>query len=109
MEEKTVPAPCGAICQNCRYFGNECKGCYACKGEVWWIVYTDLDVCEQYDCCKLQSGFRHCGECNQFPCDLYAEEDPEMTPEENAERRASRIRNIKEWIEDDEANDLGVL
>ena len=105
--EDPIPAPCGAVCQDCPYYQNECKGCYASNGEVWWITYTDLDVCEQYECCRITSGFRHCGECNEFPCSLYDETDPEMTPEENAARRAARIQNIRDWIERDAKEEDG--
>ena len=99
-----IPAPCGAVCQDCSYYQHECKGCYASHGEVWWITYTDLDVCEQYECCRITSGFRHCGECNEFPCALYDETDPELSFDENLERKKKRIAKIREWIAEDEAS-----
>ena len=43
-------------------------------------------------------GFCHHGERSDFPCALYDENDPEMTTEENNERKNAHILRIRQWI-----------
>lgn len=106
MNQSVTPSPCGARCNNCEYYLVDCHGCYATHGEPWWLTFTDLDKCEQYECCILSGHLKHCGECNMFPCDLYDEGDPVKTKEENDAIKKNRIETIEAWKLEDELKGL---
>ena len=46
------PSPCGAVCAECASFPTVCGGCRKIRGKVFWLAYTDKDVCPIYECCR---------------------------------------------------------
>lgn len=88
--------PCGTVCAECEFYQNECKGCNAIKGNVFWLEYTKEPICPSYDCCVNEHKLPHCGKCTSFPCDTLKRGDPTKTDEENAallEKQLHILRN----------------
>jgi len=60
-------SPCGHACDICPSYkgesGRQCSGCLDSKGEPWW------GKCRLFECASTK-GVRHCGMCDEFPCDL---------------------------------------
>lgn len=40
----------GVICSQCEYCPNDCAGCSAIEGKVFWLQYTGMDIYGIYDC-----------------------------------------------------------
>lgn len=62
---------CGCICSDCSIFEKTCNGCYAIKGKAVWLHEVNLDVCDFYECCVIEKGLKHCGECSDIPCEKF--------------------------------------
>lgn len=87
-------SPCGADCQACQRYPNECSGCAEIKGVVWWAEYTDSPLCGYYECCVQQHELSDCGQCGEFPCEMFDRIDPQLSDEENAAIRAEQIAKL---------------
>ena len=85
---------CGNRCDRCEQYPEQCPGCEAIGGRVPWAAALEVEVCP-FVTCAAETGVSHCGECEEFPCELY-----ELTLSEDAgeeERRAfamARYRNF---------------
>ncbi len=90
-----ITSCCGAVCSECEYFPNACKGCPEIKGKVFWLEYTGENICDVYDCCINEKHFAHCGQCADLPCERYSRQDPTKSPEENAENRRKQLEKLK--------------
>ena len=87
---------CGTICTECEYYPNECAGCQAVQGKVFWLGFTGEDVCGIYDCCIHQKKLLHCGLCKALPCKRYELSEPTKSEAENQanlERQLFRLHN----------------
>lgn len=63
--------PCGSYCKNCLYFKRkECSGCVETNGKPFYIDQTEKDICPVWEC-AIGRKVKHCGECDDFPCDMY--------------------------------------
>ena len=85
---------CGNRCDECERYPNECAGCAAIGGKAEWCASLDVEVCP-FVTCAAETGAAHCGECEEFPCELYELALSEDAGEE--ERRAfamARYRNF---------------
>ena len=80
-DEYFHPSPCGAKCVECPSFPKDCKGCRKIKGKVFWLQYTDYEVCPIWKCCKEQKR-ENCGDCPELPCTRFMK-DPTLSDEEN--------------------------
>ena len=61
-----VKSRCGIVCdtQTCKEaFGVDCPGCLHIGKPIWG------DCCPVKDCCEGKNR-NHCGECEDFPCEL---------------------------------------
>ncbi|HBU12046.1 MAG TPA: hypothetical protein DEB31_04765 [Clostridiales bacterium] len=85
---------CGVVCSECGYFPDDCGGCTAIKGKVFWLEHTGEAVCGLYDCCVNQKKLAHCGQCNLLPCEHYERDDPTKSPEENAADHRKQIEQL---------------
>lgn len=85
---------CGNRCDECEQYPEQCPGCAAIGGKAAWCASLEVEVCP-FVTCAAETGVAHCGECGEFPCELY-----ELTLSEDAgeeERRAfsmARYRNF---------------
>ena len=61
---------CGNRCDECERYPNECAGCAAIGGKAEWCASLDVEVCP-FVTCAAETGVAHCGECEEFPCELY--------------------------------------
>jgi hypothetical protein len=94
MEYDQMTAPCGLDCFNCHFclarrdkeamntvkkLSEEfnipfeimlCNGCRNHNGQIplQKHVFGDAHRCAAYECSQGK-GFRHCGDCDEFPCD----------------------------------------
>lgn len=59
-DEFVEPSPCGAVCTECGNFPTACSGCRKICGKVFWLRYTDHDVCPIYQCCR-EKRKKNCG------------------------------------------------
>lgn len=67
-------APCGSYCETCEFLKRKekpsCLGCGNQLGRIFW------GECKLYACVKSK-GENHCGDCQDFPCDLFVNQfDP---------------------------------
>jgi len=61
---KMVESRCGILCNQCEYREKvNCGGCVTITKPFWG------DACPVKSCCE-ENEHKHCGECNDFPCDL---------------------------------------
>ena len=69
LNNQDLIAPCGLYCGECEAFQDErCGGCISRKGLC--LKYTR--ICKIYSCCIDEKGIRFCGECEDFPCEKFA-------------------------------------
>lgn len=90
-------SPCGAICDECPRFPNDCIGCKMIKGKVFWTQYIKEEVCAVYDCCVNRKKYVDCGSCEKLPCEKFTA-DPTLSEAENAanlKKMVSRLKNKK--------------
>ena len=86
---------CGANCDECTRYGNECAGCEAIKGEVFWAKYIGSKVCPVFECAKNRD-FKNCGDCSEIPCELWFNlKDPNISEEEHRDSINSRVAVLK--------------
>lgn len=88
-------ACCGTVCGDCPYFPEQCPGCLAVEGRVFWTRFTGDERCAIYACCVRERGFEHCGRCAELPCARYDTEDPTKSPEENAANLQAQIDRLR--------------
>lgn len=77
-------ACCGTVCGACPFFSDQCPGCPAVEGRVFWTKFTGDERCAIYACCVGERHLEHCGRCAELPCPRYDTEDPTLSREENA-------------------------
>ena len=59
-----VESRCGILCSECDYREKvNCEGCVNISKPFWG------DSCPVKDCCEGR-GYDHCGQCEEFPCEL---------------------------------------
>ena len=86
---------CGTDCRICRCYGNLCKGCNECKGEVFHA--PEGKACPIYECVVSQKGMKHCGQCQEIPCAIWKNtRDPKFTDEEFEESVQNRMKALKD-------------
>lgn len=88
-------ACCGTVCGACPYFSEQCPGCPAVEGRVFWTRFTGDERCAIYACCVGERHLEHCGGCEELPCARYDAEDPTLTREENAANLQAQIDRLR--------------
>lgn len=78
MGKELIFSGCGIVCSDCEWYkgekDTECLGCPEVKGRPFW------GECQTYACVE-EHGVRHCGLCEEFPCDKFVEMyDPSQGP-----------------------------
>lgn len=87
---------CGVNCGECEYLEQQCGGCAAIGGKVFWAHYTGSDTCPIYSCCVDKKGFAHCGECGELPCQIYFDtRDPNVSEEEHRKHVNQHVAVLK--------------
>ena len=88
---------CGVQCDLCDHYPETCGGCNYVKGMPYWIQYVDgIDVCDIYMCYKQRKKLRHCGHCHELPCELYEQQDPTKSAEDNQKDFLLQMKNLSE-------------
>jgi len=88
---------CGCICSDCRIYGLDCGGCHAIEGITCWLDEVGLAVCDFYECCVIEKGLIHCGECIEIPCQkFWQNKNPKWTDEEHRKIVEGRVVLLKE-------------
>ncbi|MGE5391193.1 MAG: DUF3795 domain-containing protein [Deltaproteobacteria bacterium] len=86
---------CGVNCEECPSYPEECKGCRAIQGKVFWVGYIGQEVCPMYKCCQ-DKGYEHCGGCAELPCKMWYEiKDPTLADEEHIASINTRVSILK--------------
>jgi hypothetical protein len=88
---------CGANCFDCKYYGNQCKGCIKDLGQPFWCadIFEDK-TCPLFKCATQDKGLNHCGECEELPCKLFFDlKDPELSQEEHEKSINKRVKALK--------------
>lgn len=72
--DELLLSPCGTYCGPCEFLNREekpsCLGCGYQKGQPFW------GECKVYACSK-EREVSHCGECPEFPCEVFVNQfDP---------------------------------
>jgi hypothetical protein len=83
---------CGLRCDECEFFGKQCAGCHAIKGQTFWAMEMMPDkTCPLYQCSVNKKGYKDCGDCSELPCKMFREmKDPNSTEEEH--QRMLKVR-----------------
>lgn len=89
-----IDSICGLHCTGCSFKeSNGCKGCIETDGVPFH------GECPVAKCC-LGKGLRHCGECEEIPCELlvsYSCDDPEH----GDHPRGARINQCIRWLREE--------
>lgn len=89
-------APCGLVCSECEYLGEQCNGCVDCSGKPFWAKDKP---CPIYDCCVNTKKFSHCGECKELPCKIFEDlRDPQLSDEEFRKQKEDRKKRLLERL-----------
>ena len=93
---------CGLICSECEFFGKQCNGCHAVKGQTFWALeHMPSKVCPLYGCSVNDKNFRDCGDCAEVPCKMFREmKDPNSTEEEHLQGLVDRVERLKNVTRD---------
>jgi hypothetical protein len=86
---------CGVKCADCPHFGQDCAGCDALAGRVFWAPYVGADTCPIYECVREKS-YRNCGDCPRVPCDTWVNlKDPAWSDAEHEKSIRDRLAVLK--------------
>ena len=81
-------AYCGLDCGKCPSRAEAgCPGCQGAAGKMYW------GECQVATCC-IEKGVAHCGECDEFPCDVLNEFAYSKDHGDNG-RRIERLRALE--------------
>lgn len=88
---------CGLICDECEFYGKQCKGCIAVQGQTFWAMENMPNkTCPLYHCAVNEHGYKSCGECAELPCKMFREmKDPNSTEEEHQQSLIQRADRLK--------------
>ena len=93
---------CSSICKNMHAIFDSkkpCEGCNAIHEKILLNRNISLNICPIY-VCVTNRQYKHCGECEQIPCDIYYElKDPFITDSVhklNIEERIKVLKSIKD-------------
>jgi hypothetical protein len=88
---------CGLKCDECEFFGKECNGCHAIKGQTFWAKeMMPNKTCPLFDCAVNVKGFKDCGDCPELPCKTFREmKDPNSTEEEHQLSLVQRVSRLQ--------------
>ncbi len=82
-----IESRCGLLCSDCSFHETmDCKGCMNMDKPFW------ADSCPVKSCCE-KKGLQHCGECDEFVCDLLHTFAYDMEQSDNG----ARIEQCKKW------------
>lgn len=82
-----IESRCGLKCSQCEYReAMNCKGCTKIQHPFWG------EVCPVKSCCESKS-LDHCGQCQQFPCDLLQQ----FAYDEKQGDDGQRIEQCRRW------------
>jgi hypothetical protein len=92
-----ILSACGLICDECEFYGKECNGCIAVKGQTFWAKEMMPDKsCPLFNCSVNSKGYRSCGNCEELPCKMFHEmKDPSSTDEEHRLSVVERVGRLK--------------
>lgn len=84
-----IESRCGILCGECAYREKmNCKGCSNIEKPFWG------KDCSVKTCCESKK-LAHCGECNEFPCDMLRQFAYDKEQGDNGKR----IEQCKIWME----------
>jgi hypothetical protein len=90
-----LAAACGLYCADCEFYPETCPGCGDIGGKPFWAAQFGMEHCALYNCAVNRSGLEHCGECIDFPCEIFLNlRDPNMNDEEADASLAQRQKDL---------------
>lgn len=92
-----VLSACGLICDECEFYGQECSGCIAVKGQTFWAKEMMPDkTCPLFNCSVNEKGYKSCGDCVELPCKMFREmKDPNSSDAEHQISLKQRVERLK--------------
>ncbi len=92
-----ILSACGLICSDCEFFGAQCSGCHAVKGQTFWALeHMPTKTCPLYDCSVNKLHFKDCGDCGELPCKMFREmKDPNSSDEEHRQGLIDRVARLR--------------
>lgn len=82
---------CGILCSECKYREQMgCEGCSVMRKPFWG------DACSLKSCCEAK-GKEHCGQCENFPCQLLTK----FAYDEKQGDDGRRIAQCRKWGEEE--------
>ena len=86
---KAIESRCGLLCSECSFRETmNCGGCANIDKPFW------ADSCSVKSCCETKKQ-QHCGECDNFVCDVLHTFAYDMEQSDNGKR----IEQCKKWSE----------
>ena len=97
-----ILSACGLICSDCEFFGAQCNGCHAVKGQTFWALdHMPTKTCPLFDCSVNKRNYKDCGDCAELPCTIFREmKDPNSTDEEHRQGLIDRVARLKDVTRD---------
>jgi len=87
-EVTMIESRCGILCNECNYREQvNCGGCVAIDKPFWG------EACPIKACCEGKKR-EHCGECNDFPCDLLRQ----FAYDKEQGDDGKRIEQCRKWL-----------
>ena len=91
-----ILSACGLVCSDCEFYGTQCNGCHAVKGETFWAKeHVPSKTCPLYDCSVNKLHYSDCGKCADLPCTMFREmKDPNSTEQEHQQGLIDRVTRL---------------
>ena len=90
MSETIIDTRCGLCCAECEWREpNNCRGCIESNGQPF---HGECPVAV----CAQNKGLLHCGECDNFPCELLVQYS--CDPEHGDKPAGTRIEQCLRWL-----------
>lgn len=90
MSETIIDTRCGLSCAECEWReASNCRGCIESNGQPF---HGECPVAV----CAQNKGLLHCGECDNFPCELLVQYS--CDPEHGDKPAGARIEQCRRWL-----------
>ena len=95
---RKLASVCGRYCGECTTYQAE-----ACCGCGYQLGQTPAGECAVFQCCVVERGFEHCGQCLDFACELFVRQ---ASPAEVARAYKTLSRRLEigtlAWLDEQE-------
>ena len=93
----SILSACGLLCNQCEYFGEDCRGCHSGLGSPFCAKDMMPDkMCPLYKCAVIEKNYHHCGDCAELPCKKFTDlKDPGISAEQHNQSVQERVLRLR--------------